>query len=55
MERIIVRRGRVLTSELLRRTLLGDPNIEIIWAAGVRQIAHTLRAIRQRREPAGKS
>jgi twitching motility two-component system response regulator PilH len=31
MERIIVRRGRFLTYELLRRTLGGDPNIEIIW------------------------
>jgi hypothetical protein len=31
MERIIVRRGRFLTYELLRRTFGGDPNIEIIW------------------------
>ncbi len=31
MERIIVRRGRFLTYELLRRTFEGDPNIEIIW------------------------
>ena len=31
MERIIVRRGRFLTYELLRRTFSDDPNIEIIW------------------------
>ena len=31
MERIIVRRGRFLTYELLRRTLGDDPNVEIIW------------------------
>ena len=31
MERIIVRRGRFLTYELLKRTFGGDPNIEIIW------------------------
>lgn len=31
MERIIVRRGRFLTYELLRRTFGGDPNVEIIW------------------------
>jgi hypothetical protein len=31
MERIIVRRGRFLTYELLRRTFGNDPNIEIIW------------------------
>jgi hypothetical protein len=31
MERIIVRRGRFLTYELLRRTFGDDPNIEIIW------------------------
>jgi hypothetical protein len=31
MERIIVRRGRFLTFELLRRTFGGDPNVEIIW------------------------
>ena len=33
MERIIVRRGRFLTYELLRRTFGGDPNVEIIWAS----------------------
>jgi len=26
-----VRRGRFLTYELLRRTFVGDPNVEIIW------------------------
>jgi hypothetical protein len=31
MERIIVRRGRFLTYELLRRTFGGDPNVEIVW------------------------
>lgn len=31
MERIIVRRGRFLTYELLRRTFGDDPNVEIIW------------------------
>jgi hypothetical protein len=31
MERIIVRRGRFLTYELLRRTFGSDPNVEIIW------------------------
>ena len=31
MEQIIVRRGRFLTYELLRRTFGGDPNVEIIW------------------------
>ena len=31
VERIIVRRGRFLTYELLRRTFGGDPNVEIIW------------------------
>jgi len=31
VERIIVRRGRYLTFELLRRTFGDDPNIEIIW------------------------
>ena len=31
MERIIVRRGRFLTYELLRRTFGGDPTVEIIW------------------------
>ena len=31
MERIIVRRGRLLTYELLRRTFGVDPNVEIIW------------------------
>ena len=31
MERIIVRRGRFLTYELLRRTFGGDANIEIMW------------------------
>lgn len=31
MERIIVRRGRFLTYELLRRTFGGDPNVEIMW------------------------
>ena len=31
MERIIVRRGRVVTYELLRKIFGGDPNIEIIW------------------------
>ena len=31
MERIIVRRGRFLTYELLRRTFGQDPNVEIIW------------------------
>jgi hypothetical protein len=31
VERIIVRRGRYLTFELLRRTFGHDPNIEIIW------------------------
>jgi hypothetical protein len=31
MERIIVRRGRFLTYELLRRTFGGDPNVDIIW------------------------
>ena len=31
MERIIVRRGRFLTYELLRRTFGGDPHVEIIW------------------------
>ena len=31
MDRIIVRRGRFLTYELLRRTFGDDPNVEIIW------------------------
>ncbi len=31
MERIIVRRGRFLTFELLRRTFGDDPNVEIMW------------------------
>jgi hypothetical protein len=31
MERIIVRRGRFLTYELLRRTFGGDPHVEIMW------------------------
>lgn len=31
MERIIVRRGRFLTYELLRRTFGTDPSVEIIW------------------------
>jgi hypothetical protein len=31
MEHIIVRRGRFLTYELLRRNFAGDPNIHIIW------------------------
>lgn len=31
MERIIVRRGRFLTYDLLCRTYGGDPNIEIMW------------------------
>ena len=31
MERIIVRRGRFLTYELLRRMFGNDPNVEIIW------------------------
>jgi hypothetical protein len=31
MEQIIVRRGRFLTYELLRRTFGDDPNVEIIW------------------------
>lgn len=31
MERIIVRRGRFLTFELLRRTFGDDPNVEVIW------------------------
>ena len=31
MERIIVRRGRLITYELLRRTFGVDPNVEIIW------------------------
>jgi hypothetical protein len=31
VERIIVRRGRLLTYELLRRTFGVDPNVEIIW------------------------
>jgi hypothetical protein len=31
VERIIVRRGRFLTYELLRRTFGEDPNVEIIW------------------------
>ena len=31
MEHIIVRRGRFLTYEQLRRNFAGDPNIEIIW------------------------
>src|SRR5262245_30153540 len=31
VERIIVRRGRYLTFELLRRTFGDDPNIEILW------------------------
>ena len=31
MERIIVRRGRFLTFELLRRTFGDDPNVDIIW------------------------
>jgi hypothetical protein len=31
MERIIVRRGRFLTYELLRRTFGDDPNVEIMW------------------------
>ena len=31
MERIIVRRGRFRTYELLRRTFGDDPNVEIIW------------------------
>jgi hypothetical protein len=31
VERIIVRRGRFLTYELLRRTFGTDPNVEIIW------------------------
>ena len=31
MEHIIVRRGRFLTYELLRRNFAGDPDIEIIW------------------------
>jgi hypothetical protein len=31
MERIIVRRGRFLTYELLRRTFGDDPTVEIIW------------------------
>lgn len=31
MERIIVRRGRYQTYELLRRTFRRDTNVEIIW------------------------
>jgi hypothetical protein len=31
VEKIIVRRGRFLTYELLRRTFGDDPNVEIIW------------------------
>jgi hypothetical protein len=31
MEHIIVRRGRFLTYELLRRNFADDPNIDIIW------------------------
>jgi hypothetical protein len=31
MEHIIVRRGRFLTYELLRRNFAGDPDIEILW------------------------
>lgn len=31
MERIIVRRGRYHTHELLRRTFGRDTNVEIIW------------------------
>ena len=31
MERIIVRRGRFLTYELLRKTFGSDPNVEILW------------------------
>jgi hypothetical protein len=31
MERIIVRRGRIVTYELLRKIFGGDPNVEIIW------------------------
>jgi hypothetical protein len=31
MEHVIVRRGRFLTYELLRRNFAGDPDIEIIW------------------------
>ena len=31
MERIIVRRGRYLIFEQLRRTFGSDPNVEIIW------------------------
>jgi hypothetical protein len=31
VERIIVRRGRYLIFEQLRRTFGGDPNVEIMW------------------------
>jgi hypothetical protein len=31
VERIIVRRGRFVTYEQLRRTFGSDPNVEIIW------------------------
>ena len=31
VERIIVRRGRYVIFEQLRRTFGGDPNVEIIW------------------------
>jgi hypothetical protein len=34
MERIIVRRGRFLTYELLRRTFGDDPDVKIIWDRG---------------------
>ena len=31
VDRIIVRRGRFVTYEQLRRTFGGDPSVEIIW------------------------
>jgi hypothetical protein len=31
VERIIVRRGRFVTYEQLRRTFGSDPNVEIVW------------------------
>jgi hypothetical protein len=31
MEQIIVRRGKFLTFELLKRTFADDPNVQIIW------------------------
>jgi hypothetical protein len=50
VERIIVRRGRFLTYERLRRTFGSDPHIEIIWdRRRGEQDALTEQAIAERR------